>query len=107
MSDRHEQPLAEEQRIFDLEYRASAAPLTPAEAAEIRVYERRKAQRREQIRRIQDDEWGRAAGFPYYPRWALPALVAVVFVLSAVAGAGLAFITSRPATMTVHVMRAP
>ena len=52
-------------------------PLTPEEEARIRAQERRKATEM----RIRHEEWARAEGFPYWPRWVLPAFVVILGVL--------------------------
>jgi hypothetical protein len=88
-----------DRRLFDLEYRRSSALPTPAEGAEIRAYDRCKAQ----ISRIRDEEWARGQGFPYYPRWVIPTIMIVGFAIAIVAGVGL--VASRPAVTTVPVMQ--
>jgi hypothetical protein len=52
-------------------------PLTPEEEAHIRAQERRRAMET----RIRHEEWAQAAGFPYWPRWVLPAFVVILGVL--------------------------
>jgi hypothetical protein len=52
-------------------------PLTPEQEAHVRAQERRKAMEM----RIRHEEWAQAVGFPYWPRWVLPAFVVILGVL--------------------------
>src|SRR5215469_5077407 len=57
-------------------------PLTPEEEARIRAQERRRAMEM----RIRHEEWAHAVGFPYWPRWVLPAFVVILGVLVLLVG---------------------
>ncbi len=67
-------------------------PLTPEDEERIRAQERRKATEM----RIRHEEWARAEGFPYWPRWVLPAFLVVLVVLVFLVGFLLVLLFTRP-----------
>jgi hypothetical protein len=67
-------------------------PLTPEEEGRIRAQERRRATEM----RIRHEEWARAEGFPYWPRWVLPAFVVVLGILVFLVGFLLVLLLTQP-----------
>ena len=65
----------------------SDSPLSAEEEAEIRRDTRRWAARA----RISNEEWARAEGFPFWPRWVIPAVIAAAGVSAFVGGMALTY----------------
>jgi hypothetical protein len=79
-------------------------PLTPEEEARIRAQQRRLWAEA----RIRDDEWRRAEGFPYWPRWVLPVggvLLGILILLVGLFVALLVPLIEHPRHIEIHMQQ--